>query len=97
MRAAAISKLKATLSEWIALVKAGEEVLITERGKAVARIVPVDGAQKENAKRMDLARRGIIRPGKGRISAELLKDLPMAQIPDEAVQGAIDADREESV
>lgn len=33
MRSAAISKLKATLSEYITFVKAGEEVLVTERGR----------------------------------------------------------------
>lgn len=97
MKTAAISKLKATISEWIALVKAGEEVLITERGKAVARIVPVTGPQKENARRMELSRRGIIKPGKGKIRAELLKDLPLAQIPDADIQRVINADREESV
>lgn len=41
MRTAAIAKLKASLSEYLALVKAGEEVLITDRGKPVAKLSPI--------------------------------------------------------
>jgi len=41
MKTTAISKLKASLSEFLSLVKAGEEVLVTDRGKPVARISPV--------------------------------------------------------
>lgn len=37
MRSAAISRLKASLSEYIDVVKAGEELLVTDRGKPVAR------------------------------------------------------------
>ena len=77
MKSAAISKLKATLSEYITFVKAGEEVLVTERGKPVAKIVPVKGIQKNDAKRMDLVRRGILKPGKG-LSRETLEGLPIA-------------------
>src|SRR5438477_312306 len=41
MRSATVSKLKATLSEHLARVKAGEEVVVTERGKPIAKIVPI--------------------------------------------------------
>ncbi|MFQ5520338.1 MAG: type II toxin-antitoxin system Phd/YefM family antitoxin, partial [Candidatus Methylomirabilia bacterium] len=40
MKLANVAKLKATLSEYLARVKAGEEVIVTERGKPIARIVP---------------------------------------------------------
>jgi prevent-host-death family protein len=39
MIAAGIKDLKNRLSHYLALVKHGEEVVVTERGKAVARIV----------------------------------------------------------
>lgn len=96
MRSAAISKLKATLSEYIGYVKAGEEVLVTERGKAVARIVPVDAMSEQDAKRLELARRGILRPGKGRISLEVLNSLPVASVPPDVLLRVIDEDREET-
>jgi prevent-host-death family protein len=40
----AISRLRAELSGWIGHVRAGEEVVITERGVPVARLLPIDTA-----------------------------------------------------
>ena len=40
----AISMLRAELSGWIEHVRAGEEVVITERGIPVARLLPIDTA-----------------------------------------------------
>lgn len=40
----AISVLRAELAQWIERVGAGEEVVITDRGIPVARLVPVDTA-----------------------------------------------------
>ncbi|GAB4232072.1 MAG: hypothetical protein OHK0028_07290 [Deltaproteobacteria bacterium] len=69
MRSAAISRLKASLSEYIAIVKEGEEVLVTDRGKPVARIVPVPEERGPNAARMkEMAAAGILRPGSGKVS-----------------------------
>ena len=96
MRAAAISKLKATLSEHIGYVKAGEEILVTERGKPVARIVPV-GDLHNDARRRDLIRRGILRPGKGPLKPEDWRDLPIVRVPDDVIQRIIDEEREDRV
>jgi prevent-host-death family protein len=96
MRSAAISKLKATLSEYIGYVKAGEEVLVTERGKPVARIVPV-GDLSDDARRLDLIRRGIMRPGKGRLKPEDWRDLPIVRIPDDVIQRIMDEEREDRI
>ena len=41
MKSASVSKLKATLSACLAWVKAGEEVVVTERGKPIAKLVPL--------------------------------------------------------
>lgn len=41
MKAAKVSELKAGLSKYLARVKRGEQVLITERGKPVAKLVPL--------------------------------------------------------
>jgi prevent-host-death family protein len=40
----AISTLRAELSSWIERVRAGEEVVVTDRGTPVARLLPVDTA-----------------------------------------------------
>jgi prevent-host-death family protein len=40
MKTTTVSKLKASLGEYLRSVKAGEEVLVTERGRPVARLSP---------------------------------------------------------
>lgn len=37
----AVSELRAQLSDWLARVRAGEEIVITERGVPVARVVGI--------------------------------------------------------
>lgn len=41
MESAGIAELKARLSEYLSRVEAGEEVLVTDRGRPVAWLVPV--------------------------------------------------------
>lgn len=40
----AITRFRAELQSWIARVQAGEEVVVTDRGTPVARLLPVDAA-----------------------------------------------------
>ena len=61
MKRAPISTLKASLSEYIASVKRGEEVVVTERGKPVARIVPILPAAVEDDRIRELVKRGVVR------------------------------------
>lgn len=64
-KSAAVARLKAALSEYLARVKAGEEVIVTERGRPIAKIVPLShDAAIELA---ELARAGLIRLGSGRL------------------------------
>ena len=41
MKSAAVSTLKATLSAYLAKVKAGGEVIVKERGKPIVKLVPL--------------------------------------------------------
>lgn len=68
MHTATVSKLKATLSKYLSRVKAGEEVIVTERGKPIAKIMPVtqdDSASSPHL--LELARAGLARIGAGRL------------------------------
>lgn len=47
MKTASISELKARLSAYVDAVREGEEVLVTDRGRPIARIGPVRGAGHE--------------------------------------------------
>lgn len=73
MTTAGVSELKARLSRYLAAVAAGEEVLITDRGRPVARLVGVgpqpSGVGTEEAGRLrKLERAGLLRVGAGEIS-----------------------------
>lgn len=68
MKTAAVAELKASLSKYLAKVKGGEEVLITERGKPVAKIIPLTrDASSFPAHLLELERAGGIRLGKDRL------------------------------
>ena len=53
-----IRELRADLSRWVRRVREGEEVIVTDHGKAVARLVPVDGERKIDR----LIREGLVIP-----------------------------------
>lgn len=62
--AAGVAELKAKLSEYLARVKAGEEVVVTERGRPVARLVPIEArAGEERERLLAMERAGEIRIG----------------------------------
>jgi prevent-host-death family protein len=63
MKSASISETKAGLSALLDLVRAGETVTITDRGKPVARLVPAAGGTGgDDAGRVErLERAGLIR------------------------------------
>lgn len=67
MTTAAVSELKARLSEYLNKVKAGAEVLITDRGKPVARIVPVRRSKDVRESLVKMEKQGLIKLGSGRL------------------------------
>lgn len=67
MKTAAVSELKASLSEYLSKVKAGEEVIVTDRGKPIARIVPVASSAAVPEHLRELERKGLIKIGTGKL------------------------------
>ncbi len=94
MKRAAVSTLKATLSACLAKVKAGEEVLVVERGKPIAKLVPLSKDSHENDTLRDLARAGLIRLGTGKLPAGFWK-LPRPKDGESRGLKALLADRSE--
>lgn len=74
-RTATVVDLKARLSEHLRLVKAGHEVVITERSVPIARLVPLDDSERRSTRRLRLTRAGILKPGRGKLP-DLLKHPP---------------------
>jgi prevent-host-death family protein len=58
-RSTGITELKSSLRETLEQVKAGESVLVTDRGEPIARIVPVEPEEERMAR---LVRSGVVRP-----------------------------------
>lgn len=95
MKIAAVSQLKATLSKYLDQVKAGEEVLVTDRGKPIARIVPVaPGSEAASARILELERAGLARIGPRKLPAGFFH---AARPKDSsgAVRGALGKERSE--
>jgi prevent-host-death family protein len=64
MKTAGVAELKARLSEYLTRVRAGEEVLVTDRGRPVARLVPAgsgDRDSEEAGRLAELERAGLLR------------------------------------
>jgi prevent-host-death family protein len=67
VKKATISQTKNHLSAYLELVKRGETVLILERDRPIARLIPVEASERGDAARLaELERLGIIRRAKRR-------------------------------
>jgi prevent-host-death family protein len=93
MRAVNISDLKARLSAHIQLVRDGEEVLVCDRNKPVARIVPlqVEG-DSEQAQR--LMARGVLTPPLKKRPVSASWPQPPGKVADDVMEQLWWAERE---
>jgi prevent-host-death family protein len=73
MRTVGIAQLKTHLSRYLGHVEKGEEVLVTDRGMPVARIVPLRKGEQEESRRQRLAKAGVLQLGSGRGRYRLLR------------------------
>ncbi len=65
MKTAAVSELKAHLSDYLNEVKVGGEVLVTDRGKPVARLMPAVRSSDVKDSLLKLEKEGLIKRGTG--------------------------------
>jgi prevent-host-death family protein len=94
MKTISISEAKATLSAQIQHVRNGEEVVIVDRGRPVARLVPVQPSQ--DAPDLDeLVRAGLVRRGRTSLPARFWQ-LPRPRDAQGAVRAAATEEREDS-
>ena len=69
MKTAGVAELKSRLSRYLDEVRAGEELVITDRGVPIARVVPLEGASGVEGRRRRLIRAGLLQPSRRRIPA----------------------------
>lgn len=91
MKSAAIAELKANLSKYLGQVKAGEQVLVTERGVPVAKLVPVESRNKDLSGHLqDLEKAGLAVIGSGKIPKSFWEWRRPADPKGRAVKSLID-------
>lgn len=74
MKTATISRLKASLSEYLDRVRAGEELIVTDRGIPIAKVVPLQREDLEvPAHLLQLERQGAARIGTGTLPEGFLE------------------------
>jgi prevent-host-death family protein len=93
MKTAAVSELKARLSQYLNQVKAGMEVLITDRGKPVARLVPISRTMDLKASLTRMEKQGLIRLGSGKLPKDFWR-MHRPDDPEDLVLKALLEERE---
>ena len=91
-RTVSVVELKAKLSEHLRQVKTGHELIVTERGIPVARMLPLDDGERRSTRRLRLTRSGALKPGRGKLPAAL-KRPPTGPDEGRAVLDALLAER----
>lgn len=91
-RTASVVELKAKLSEHLRQVKSGHELIITERGIPVARMLPLDDSERRSTRRVRLTRSGALKPGRGKLPPAL-KEAPVGSPGGAAVVEALLSER----
>src|SRR3990172_13087842 len=67
VRTVTVSKLKASLSEYLRRLKAGEEVRIIERGRPIAKLTPATGVETLPDYLLALEKQGLVKIGSGKL------------------------------
>jgi prevent-host-death family protein len=95
MQTAAVSELKASASAFLKRVKAGEEILVTDRGTPIAKIIPLrPGNSPSDNSISNLELKGLARVGKGCLPDDFW-NAPRPRDERCAALGALLAEREE--
>jgi prevent-host-death family protein len=74
-----VRELRRDASRWLARVRAGEVVVVTDRGRPIAKMVPLG----EPSGYESLVAEGRIAPGSGRSLDQVLRDLDAELPPDD--------------
>lgn len=93
MRTVNIAELKARLSAHIRRVRAGEEVLVCDRNKPVARIIPC-GLEDYSEREQRLIARGVLTPPARRRRPSASWPKPAGNIPDGVMDRIWEEERE---
>ena len=94
MRTTTVSQLKMSLSAFLRRVKAGEEVVVTEHGRPIARLLPLTGPSALPEHLRELEAQRLLKRGTKPLPADFW-DLPRPADPKGSVRAALIREREE--
>ena len=88
MKNVSITNLKSSLSNYITQVKNGEDIIVTDRGSPVAKLIPFKEWHHSNRK--TLAKKGIINIGKGKLSNIFFKPSPISDLTNSTLKALLE-------
>ncbi len=94
MKTTTVSQLKMSLSAILRQVKTSEEVLITEHGRPIARLLPITNTVSLSEHLQEMEKRGLLKRGEKPLPA-VFWNLPRPADPRGAVRSAVLSEREE--
>jgi prevent-host-death family protein len=92
MRSTNIADLRNRLTQYLKEVRAGEEIVIRDRQRPIAKIVPFTPDEQEDD--ADLVAAGLIRKGTGKLPASFWKTRG-PRVPPNVAVSAVSRDRDE--
>jgi len=95
MLAVNIAQLRGHLSSYLERVQRGEEILIRNRKRTVARLVPPSEVEGLSEDLLELAAQGLVRLPKKPMDWKAFFALPAPNVPLDVIRAAIEAEREE--
>ena len=94
MQTVNIAELKNNLSAYLELVRAGEEVLVKDRHRPIARLVPLEAGEDIEAEELQMAAAGLVRLPTSALQASFWQ-MPAPRVSLRAAVAAVRAERDE--
>jgi prevent-host-death family protein len=94
MKAINIAELKSHLSSYLNEVRGGAEIVIRDRSRPIARLVPLSAVEELNAEERALIAQGKLRPPDQPLPDSFF-DMPAPRVSLRRVVAAVRADRDE--
>lgn len=94
MQTASIAELRKNLQGYLDYVLTGEEVLVKDQQRPIAKLVPLDLTSNIEAEELEMAAAGLVRLPETTLSESFWK-MPVPRVSDEDVIAAVRAERNE--
>jgi len=94
MQTVSIAELKSNLKTYLDYVRMGEEILVKDQHRPIAKLVPLGLDETIEAEELEMAAAGLVRLPETPLPADFWK-MPAPRVSDEDVIAAVRAERDE--